>query len=202
MRKGVAIGQTAECVGVTFKPVRQYHKLGLVTEPRRDSSGDRRNGSPDLLRLVRVRTRATAGVPLAEIGPLLDAESDELASAVAPVERQLDESIVELVARRAMLHKLADGDLALLPDRAVALLERMLALRYSEDEVAATKEGCVLGRALVPGDFDDYLDQFEHALQDPQPVVLTRRIADAATWEPGGPHPLVRPLEGRVVTTA
>lgn len=37
--------------------------------------------------------------------------------------RQLTERIEELITRRDMLHRLADGDRALLPERAVALLE-------------------------------------------------------------------------------
>lgn len=188
MHNGVTIGQAAAFVGITIKTVRHYHKLGLVTEPRRDSSGYRRYGSDDLLRLVQVRTLAAAGVPLAEIGPLLDADAALFASALVQVERQLDEHIAELTARRAMLHHLAGGDRALLPDRAVALLERMLGLGYSEDEVAATREGWVLARALVPEGFDDYLAQFEHALQDTRLIALTRRIAEAATWEADDPR--------------
>ncbi|WP_348538150.1 MerR family transcriptional regulator, partial [Nocardia cyriacigeorgica] len=58
MRTGVTIGQAAAFVGVTVKTVRHYHKLGLVAEPGRDSSGFRRYGSAELLRLVRVRTLA------------------------------------------------------------------------------------------------------------------------------------------------
>ncbi|WP_369028458.1 MerR family DNA-binding transcriptional regulator, partial [Nocardia farcinica] len=45
MRTGVTIGQAAAFVGVTVKTVRHYHKLGLVAEPGRDSSGFRRYGS-------------------------------------------------------------------------------------------------------------------------------------------------------------
>ncbi|MDX3109775.1 MerR family transcriptional regulator [Nonomuraea angiospora] len=71
---GVTIGQAAAFVGVTVKTVRHYHKLGLVKEPERDSSGYRRYGSAELPRLVQARTPATAGVPLAEIGPMLDAD--------------------------------------------------------------------------------------------------------------------------------
>ncbi|GAA2254275.1 hypothetical protein GCM10010104_59060 [Streptomyces indiaensis] len=43
--------------------MRHHHKLGLVEEPERDSSGYRRYGSVQLLRLVQVRTLAGAGVP-------------------------------------------------------------------------------------------------------------------------------------------
>ena len=188
MRNGVTIGQAAAFVGITVKTVRHYHKLGLVAETERDSSGYRRYGSDDLLRLVQVRTLAAAGVPLAEIGPLLGADTALFTAALIQVEQQLDERIEDLLARRSMLHRLASGDRALLPDRAVALLERMRALGYTDDEVAATREGWVLARALVPDGFGDYLGQFEHALADTRLVALTRRIAEAATWDPNDPR--------------
>lgn len=188
MRNGVTIGQAAAYVGVTVKTVRHYHKLGLVKEPERDSSGYRRYRSAELLKLVQARTLAAAGVPLAEIGPLLDADAELFATALADVERQLNERIEDLIARRDTLHRLADGDRALLPDRAVALLERMLSLGFAADEVAATREGWVLARALVPEGFDDYLTQFEHALEDTRLIALTRRVAEAAAWEPDDPR--------------
>lgn len=140
------------------------------------------------MRLVQVRTLAVAGVPLAEIRPLLDADAPRFAAALADVERQLTERIEELIARRDTLHRLADGDRALLPDHAVALLERMSGLGFPTDEVAATREGWVLAKALVPEGFDDYLTHFAHALDDPRLVALTKRAAETAAWEPDDPR--------------
>lgn len=188
MRNGVTISQAAAFVGVTVKTVRHYHKLGLVEEPARDGSGYRRYGSAELSRLVQVRTLAAAGVPLAEIGPLLDADAARFEAALADVERQLTERIEELIARRDMLHRLADRGRTLLPDHAVALLDRMRDLGFPTDDVEATREGWVLARALVPEGFDDYLTDFEVALEDPQLVALTIRAAEAATWDPDDPR--------------
>ncbi|MFD4394485.1 MerR family transcriptional regulator [Kitasatospora sp. NPDC058397] len=208
---GVTIGQAAAFVGITVKTVRHYHKLGLAEEPERDSSGYRRYGSADLLRLVQIRTLAAAGVPLAETGPLLDADAALFTAKLADVERQLTERIEELTARRDTLHRLADGDRALLPDRAVALLERMAGLGFTPDEAAATREGWVLARALVPEGFDDYLTHVEHALLDSRFVALLKRGAEAATWEPDDPriaelataaadHFLANPAQLKIVT--
>ncbi|WP_407547676.1 MerR family transcriptional regulator [Streptomyces sp. Pv4-95] len=188
MMNGVTIGQAAAFVGVTVKTVRHYHKLGLVEEPQRDSSGYRRYGSAELLQLVQVRTLAAAGVPLAEIGPLLGADATGFAAALADVEQQLTERIEELTARRDTLHRLADGNRALLPDRAVALLERLPGLGFTADEVAAAREGWVLAKALVPEGFDDYLGNVEHALEDTRFIALIKRGAEAAAWEPGDPR--------------
>ncbi|WP_405712125.1 MULTISPECIES: MerR family transcriptional regulator [unclassified Streptomyces] len=211
MSNGVTIGQAAAFVGVTVKTVRHYHKLGLVEEPERDSSGYRRYGSADLLRLVQARTLAAAGVPLAEIGPLLDVDAARFAAALADVERQLTERIEELATRRDTLHRLADGNRALLPDRAVALLERMPGLGFTADEVAAAREGLVLARALVPEGFDEHLAHVELALLDARFVALSKRAAESAAWEPDDPriaelatamagHYLANPAQLKIVT--
>ncbi len=61
MTSGLTISQAA-VAGVTVKIMRHYlrhyHRLGLVDEPRRGSSGYRRYGSSDLLQPVQVHTLA------------------------------------------------------------------------------------------------------------------------------------------------
>lgn len=185
---GVTIGQAAAFAGVTVKTVRHYHRHGLLDEPRRDSSGYRRYGSADLLRLVRVRTLAAGGVPLAEVGPLLDADAERFAAALTDVERRLTERIADLVARRDTLRQLADGDRLLLPDRARAILDRLTELGLSPDYVAGQREALVLSRALAPELFDIFLAQLEHRLDDPELADLTKRGWDARSWDPDDPR--------------
>lgn len=213
MTNGVTIGQAAAFADITIKTVRHYHKLGLANEPARDSSGYRRYGSAELLRLVQVRTLAAAGVPLADIGPLLAADVDaaSFTATLVDVERRLTGRIAELTARRDMLHRLASGDRTLLPDRAVAMLEGMPTLGFTPYDVRTARESFVLAKALVPGGFDDFLTDIEHALQDPRFVELTRRTAEVAGWEPDDPrvgelatdlaeHYLANPAQLRIVT--
>ena len=184
---GVTIGQAAAFAGVTIKTVRHYHKLGLVDEPDRDTSGYRRYGSDDLLRLVQVRALADAGVQLADIGVLLDADAERFAAALTDVEQRLTERIEELTTRRDTLHRLAD-DRALLPDRACAVLDRMRELGFSHDYVAGQREALVLFRALVPEGFESFVAQLEHRLDDPEFVDLTQRSWDALRWDPDDPR--------------
>lgn len=188
MTSGVTIGQAAGFVGVTIKTVRHYHRLGLVDEPPRDRSGYRRYGSSDLLRLVQVRTLAASGVPLSRIGDLLGADPQQLATDLAEVKRRLTERIEELAARRELLDRLANGDSALLPDRACALLDRAVELGFTPDQVAVYREGLVLARALVPDGFDDYVAQAEHALADSRFVALNKQCWAAKDWEPDDPR--------------
>ncbi|MFF2080107.1 MerR family transcriptional regulator [Kitasatospora sp. NPDC058162] len=188
MMSGVTIGQAAAFLGVSVKTVRHYHEHGLVEEPPRDGSGYRRYGSDELLRLVQVRTLATAGVPLAEVGPLLDADTERFAAALVDVERRLAERIAELEERRATLHRLAEGDRALLPDRACAVLERMAELGFGPDYVAGQREALVLARVLVPGGFEAFQAQLERQLDDPEFVELAQRAQEAEQWEPDDPR--------------
>lgn len=188
MADGLTIGQAAGFVGVTIKTVRHYHRLGLVAEPERDGSGYRRYRSADLLRLVQVRTLAEAGVPLAEIGDLLDSEPEPFAAALDDVHRRLTERIEDLIARRDTLHRLAHGDRALLPDRACAVLDRLADLGFSPDYVATQREALVLARALVPEVFDGFLTRLEHSLDDREFVELTKRGVDAMSWDPDDPR--------------
>jgi DNA-binding transcriptional MerR regulator len=185
---GVTIGQAAAFAGVTVKTVRHYHQHGLLDEPRRDSSGYRRYGSADLLRLVQIRTLAAAGVPLAEVGPLLDADTEQFAAALTDVERRLTDRIADLTARRDTLRQLADGDRLLMPDRARDILDRLTALGFDSDYVAGQREALVLARALSPELFDMFLTQLEHRLDDPEFVDLTKRGWDARSWEPDDPR--------------
>ncbi|MFC4899789.1 MerR family transcriptional regulator [Streptosporangium amethystogenes subsp. fukuiense] len=189
MTDGVTIGQAAAFAGVTVKTIRHYHRHGLIDEPRRDNSGYRRYGSADLLRLVQIRTLAAAGVPLAEIGAILDADPDRFAAALVDVERRLTDRIDDLIARRDTLHRLATGDRALLPDRVLAKLDRVAAdLGFTPDDVTMAREGLVLIRALVPEGFDDYVTKVERALDDPRYMSLIKRMWCAAEWEPDDPR--------------
>lgn len=187
MARGLTISQAAAFAGVTVKTVRHYHRLGLIDEPRRDRSGYRRYASAELLRLVQVRTLAEAGIPLAEIDAMLDADPARFAADVADVERRLTERIEELVARRDMLHRLAGGNRLLLPDRACAILDRATELGFPPDYLARVREGLVLAKALIPG-FDDYLPQVEYTLDDARYVALLKRWWDARAWEPDDPR--------------
>jgi DNA-binding transcriptional MerR regulator len=185
---GVTIGQAAAFAGVTVKTVRHYHRHGLLAEPRRDSSGYRRYGSADLLRLIQIRTLATAGVPLAEVGPLLDADTERFTAALTDVERRLTDRIAALAARRDTLRRLADGDRLLLPDRALAILGRLTALGFDPDYVAGQREALVLARALAPEFFAIFLTRLEHRLDDPEFVDLTKRGWEARSWDPDDPR--------------
>ncbi|MGW1927950.1 MerR family transcriptional regulator [Streptomyces sp. NPDC001919] len=188
MTDGLTIGQAAAFVGVTIKTVRHYHRLGLVAEPDRDGSGYRRYRSAELFRLVQVRTLAAAGVPLAKVGDLLDADPATFAATLDDVHRQLTERIDDLIARRDRLHRLDHGDRALLPDRACAVLDRLGEADFDPDYVVGQREALVLTAALLPEIFDAFVSRLEGLLDDPESVELTKRGWDARDWDPYDPR--------------
>jgi DNA-binding transcriptional MerR regulator len=53
--------------------IRVYHDKGLLPEPPRDASGYRRYSAQDLVELIKIRTLAEAGLPLATIAHLATA---------------------------------------------------------------------------------------------------------------------------------
>ena len=186
--RGLTIGQAAALAGVTIKTVRHYHKHGLLDEPRRDSSGYRRYGSEDLLRLVQVRTLAAAGVALADVAELLRAEPAAFAEALVDVENRLTERIDELVERRDTLRKLATGDRLLLPERACQFLDRAPELGFTAEEVDTAREAFLLVRALVPESFDEYVAQVERSLENPRYLRLTQLSMRTGDWDPDDPR--------------
>src|SRR5438128_12406039 len=85
-KRMITIGQLAAYAGVTVKAVRHYHQRGLLAEPPRDSSGYRRYSAEHAIDLIKIKTLAEAGVPLARIQELLAADTDDFATAMAEID--------------------------------------------------------------------------------------------------------------------
>jgi DNA-binding transcriptional MerR regulator len=96
----LTIGQLAAYAGVTVRAVRHYHQIGLLPEPERDASGYRRYGARAVVSLIKIRTLASAGVPLSQIGRLLEADTPAFAEAISMIDGHLREEIERLEAAR------------------------------------------------------------------------------------------------------
>jgi len=90
--------------------VRHYHQRGLLEEPPRDSSGYRRYSAEHAIDLVKIKTLAEAGVPLARIKELLAANPDQFAAAITEIDRNLQERARELRRTRERIARLSGGD--------------------------------------------------------------------------------------------
>ncbi|MCX4671175.1 MerR family transcriptional regulator [Streptomyces sp. NBC_01381] len=121
----ITIGQLAGYVGVSVKTIRVYHDKGLLPEPDRDASGYRRYEARDAIDLIKIRTLAEAGVPLARIRELRSATDEELQLALREIDDQLTARIDGLRTTQGRLRRLAAGQLAPLPTEVRAHLEHL-----------------------------------------------------------------------------
>jgi DNA-binding transcriptional MerR regulator len=146
----LTISQLARYVGVSVRTVRHYHQLGLLPEPERDGSGYRRYGADDVIALKRISTLARAGVPLARISGLLQAEPEEFASAIAEVDSELETQVVDLRQRRADLAQLPSAELLCIPAEVAEILAWEREIGLSETSVEIERNSWILLSAAYP----------------------------------------------------
>lgn len=167
----LTIGELASYAGVTVRAVRHYHAKGLLPEPERDHSGYRRYDGGAVVELIRIRTLAEAGVPLARVRELLRADEEEFAVAVADIDRRLRAEIRERRRRRARIARLTAGDGLVLPPEVVAILDRLRALGVDERIVRIERDGWIPLAAHAPERVPELASRKREQLAD-------RRLAD------------------------
>ncbi|MET9226287.1 MerR family transcriptional regulator [Lentzea sp. NPDC003310] len=164
----ITIGQLARYAGVTVKAVRHYHKVGLLPEPERDHSGYRRYTAQDAIDLVKIRTLAAAGVPLARVRDLLGADEEEFAAAVAEIDEALRRREEEIRQARDRVLRLRAGTALLVSPRAAAMLESLREMGVSERGVRIEREVWVLMQAVAPREAEVWLADKVESLADPE----------------------------------
>lgn len=174
----LTIGQLAAYSGVTIRAVRHYHQVGLLPEPERDASGYRTYTAPDVVRLVRIRTLAEAGVPLARVQDLLEAGEEEFAAAVADLDRRLRAQVRELQEHRRRIARLAAGDSLALPPAVVAYLDRLRSLGVPEAMVAGERDAWIVIAARWPEQMGSFMADKNAQLDDPRTVRLYRILGE------------------------
>ena len=176
----LTIGQLAAYAGVTVRAVRHYHQIGLLPEPERDASGYRRYGAPAVVSLIKIRTLADAGVPLAQIGRMLEADASAFAEAVERIDSHLRDEIERLEASRKQIAQLAAGDSLVLPPEVVAYLDRLREIGASERMMAGERDGWILVAARWPDKVREWMPRQAGAARGP--------AARAALSGPVGAH--------------
>ncbi|MFI6921145.1 MerR family transcriptional regulator [Nonomuraea spiralis] len=186
----LTIGELASYAGVTVRAVRHYHAKGLLPEPERDALGYRRYDAGAVVELIRIRTLAESGVPLARIRELLRADEEEFASALADIDRRLREEIRQRRRHRERLARLAAGDSLALPPVVVAYLDRLRALGVDERIVQAEHDGWILLAAHSPGRVPEWMARKREQLGDPKFIDFFRTLGEALA-QPGDSPRLV-----------
>jgi len=179
----LTISEVAAYAGVTVRAVRHYHQRGLLPEPPRDSSGYRRYAAGDVVRLIRIRTLAEAGAPLARVQELLDATPEEFSRAVAQIDTELRTKVRELQEHRRRIARLAAGDTLAVPPEVVTYLDKLRASEVSEAIVAAERDAWILVTGRWPEKIPAFIADKLEQLDDPRVVRIYRLVGELAEGE-------------------
>ena len=174
----LTIGQLAAYAGVTVRAVRHYHHVGLLPEPERDASGYRRYPATAVVALIKIRTLASAGVPLAQIGQLLEADAVTFTAAVRTIDDRLREEIERLEVSRKQISQLAAGDSLVVPPEVACYLDRLRQLGVAERVVQGERDGWILVAARWPDRVREWMPGKLAALDDPRVVRLYRLLSE------------------------
>jgi DNA-binding transcriptional MerR regulator len=181
----LTIGQLAAYAGVTARAVRHYHQIGLLPEPERDASGYRRYGATAVVSLIKIRALANAGVPLSQIGQMLEADASAFAEAVQRIDSHLCDEIERLETSRKQIAQLAAGDSLALPPEVIYYLDRLREIGASERIVAGERDGWILVAARWPDHIREIIPMKLAELDDPQLVRLYRVLSEILDSDAG-----------------
>jgi DNA-binding transcriptional MerR regulator len=196
----LTIGQLASYAGVTIRAVRHYHQVGLLPEPERDASGYRTYDAGAVVRLIRIRTLAEAGVPLARVQQLLDADATAFAEGTAQIDRELRAQIRGLKEHRRRIAQLASGDSLAVPVEVADYLDLVRAIGVPESAIEAERDAWILVAARYPDQIAAFMDDKVRQLEDPRNVRFYQLISQMLTCGDDEMHePLVREMADLLV---
>ncbi|MDP9843041.1 MerR family transcriptional regulator [Streptosporangium lutulentum] len=184
----ITIGRLADYAGVTIKAIRHYHQRGLLAEPPRDSSGYRRYSAQHAIDLVKIKTLAEAGVPLARINELLAADPDRFAAAIAEIDRNLRARAEELLRARERIARLNAGDRLFVSAEVADYLERLHELGVSRRTVQVERDGWILLQSVSPDEAAIWIADKRDAIGDPEFRAIYLGYDAAFDWSPDDPR--------------
>jgi len=184
----ITIGQLAGYAGVTIKAVRHYHKRGLLEEPPRDSSGYRRYSAKHAVDLIKIKTLAEAGVPLARIKELLAADPAGFAAALAEIDSTLEKRSEELIHTRERIARLRSGDRLFVSAEVADYMDRLRELGVSQRGLQMERDGWILMQSVSPKEAAIWMADKRQALMDPEFRAIYLETDAAFDWSPDDPR--------------
>lgn len=178
----LTISQLARYAGVTVRAVRHYHQIGLLPEASRNHAGYRSYDAAAVVRLIRIRTLADAGVPLARVQELLDAEPEKFAEGIQDIDKELRSEIRRLQSTRKRLAGLAAGEQLTLPRSVVGYLDRLRSLGVEERYIDLERDAWIMVAAQIPDGIDAVIAQKHEELNDTDMVRLYHLASSALDW--------------------
>jgi len=164
------IGELADLSGTTTRAIRHYHALGLLAEPSRDSSGYRRYGPADVVRLVRIRRLRALGMPLEQIRDHIDGPADvrtDLPAALIALVADVTRQITTLERMRTRILEIADAGTDGPADEWAAELRRYGHLGAEAQLPAIERDAAALLDAIHPNGMTGVMAAAEPMLRDP-----------------------------------
>lgn len=154
------IGEIARLTGVSARSIRHYHRLGVLAEPPRTAGGYREYSVAEMARIARIAFLSSSGVPLRDIGGLLESAPGSMADDLDAVRSGIDARIAELTRQRERLEliaqRAADGlPLGLLPEPVSRALDWCRDTVANDPELLALldREHDLLDLVALAGDF-------------------------------------------------
>ncbi len=187
-KRTITIGQLAKYAGVTIKAVRHYHRLGLLEEPPRDASNYRRYSARHAIALIKIKTLANAGVPLARIKQLLAADPNQFAAAIAEIDRKLQERVAELLRTRERIAQLSGGDRLFVSAEVADYLDRLRQLGVSERTVTMERDMWIFMQSISPQQAAIWIADKRAAMRDREFRAIYLAYDAAFGWPASDPR--------------
>ena len=183
----LTIGQLARYTGVPAKTVRFYHSIGLLPEPARDASGYRRYSAGDAVQLLRIRTLAESGIPLARIDSALEASPEAFRVTVGQIEHELADRIARLQGTALRLRQLASEGQQL-PAGVAAYLDQLEQIGLSQEWIAMERDLWILVFATHPESAVELLADQHQAKTLPEVQQIYRDYDQSRDLDPDDPR--------------
>jgi len=184
----ITIGQLAGYAGVSIKAVRYYHRLGLLAEPPRDASGYRRYSAQDAIDLVKIKTLAEAGVPLARVKELLIADPEQFAMAIAEIDHRLRQQAEKILRTRQRIAQLRGGDGLFVSAEVADYLNQLHQLGVSRRAIQMERDLWILHQSVSPEAAAGWIADKRDAIDDPAFRAIYVDYDSAFDWSAGDPR--------------
>ncbi len=186
--RGITIGQLAKYAGVTIKAVRHYHQRGLLEEPPRDPSGYRRYSARHAIDLVKIKTLADAGVPLARVKELLAANPDQFAAAIAEIDRSLQARLEALIRIRERIAQVSSGDRLFVSAEVADYLDQLREMGVSQHTLQLERDVWILVQSVSSEEAAILIDDKRDTMNDPEFRSIYLGYDAAFDWSPDDPR--------------
>ncbi|NMO19903.1 MerR family transcriptional regulator [Pyxidicoccus fallax] len=120
------IGELAAATGLTVRTLHHYEHIGLLAPAARTEGRQRLYDEHDVQRIFRIRTLRDLGLPLEEVGRMLEDDGASLGDILRSHLDRVDAELQRLGQLRTLLdHACAQADRIIEPDDALAAIEAM-----------------------------------------------------------------------------